>query len=171
MKFTEENFHQMRPALPVMEIQEGYRLLAHGKWCPWCKCEIMHADTVVLVYRIQPQRYKDASMPYRLYFMKENWDYVCSLSCAKAMRESWRVHLQHRDKLIAKLKESKLPAIIRSKPGDTYRDTVLKRCRIDPKINMTEVLELTENHLKKLPDNLKAWAVFGEPVDICQEDS
>jgi len=134
--------------MAVFHYQWGHRLLGHGNLCPWCKSAIMNHEFMELVYRI-PLTFR---VKGRVYYHKLNWDYVCGPECALAMTKKWQ-----EGKLAQKALEAKilitpnLPAVPK-KLNDTYRDQVLKMCRLDPKMNPNIVVT--------------SWRVWFDPREV-----
>jgi hypothetical protein len=131
----------IRPAIParpqsIFLYQEGWHLLGHGKLCPWCKEFTMIYTDMELVYRIP----RSTSESTKAVYHKLNWDWVCGQECAMAMRQSWFSGAMARDRLKERILETSQPRPIAKKLSDSYREMVLKLCRIDPSIDIqTEV--------------------------------
>lgn len=134
------NREHKRPARPewVFHYQYGYKLLAHGKLCPWCKETLMDAEHVELVYRASLTNFspeKNPASAYKLYYHKLNWDYVCSAECALEMRMAWHNSFKRRLALKEKILSTPSAPKIAFKPDDDYRTHVLKICRLDPRLH------------------------------------
>ena len=139
MKKDETPYSLLKRPESVFHLQYAHQILAHGKLCPWCKDFTMQYHTMVLVYRIPVPRQMDQIYPARTYFHKDNWDWVCSQECAQAMRERWASALLARSNLAKKIAATQPAKIVPQRKGESYRDRILRLCRIDPEVSSLEV--------------------------------
>lgn len=129
-QLLDEDFHLVKEPEWVKLQQQAYRILGHGRLCPYCKKTIMWWENMVMVRRIFLPRIKDQIYPSWVYYHKMAWDWVCTPECADSMRAKWRDSITGRPSLFKRILEAGPIRAIPAKKKESYRQQILRLARI-----------------------------------------
>lgn len=135
--------------------------MAHGHLCQECKCSILSYSTICCVFKVQPNLTNQKLYGNKL-FVRANYTLVCP-DCPKKIVNRFSIP-ENQLKAIEDMKAAYLISKGRQvkldpKKGDDYRATVMKKCGVDPQVNIRYKVYRSDDFVGPMMEAQKALGV------------